>query len=62
MAALVAMPVLGEFPAPKDWIGIALISAGVYLAAGGPLPRHAATSKSRAADSGSVTSVTDVDN
>lgn len=42
MAALIAIPVLGEFPAPADWIGIALVTAGVYLAGGGPLPRRIA--------------------
>lgn len=41
MAALIAIPVLGEFPAPADWAGIALVTAGVYLAGGGPLPRRA---------------------
>jgi drug/metabolite transporter (DMT)-like permease len=31
MTALLAIPILGEWPAPRDWIGIGLISAGVYL-------------------------------
>jgi drug/metabolite transporter (DMT)-like permease len=39
MTALLAIPVLGEWPQPIDWIAIGLISAGVYLGSGGPLPR-----------------------
>jgi drug/metabolite transporter (DMT)-like permease len=39
LSALLAMPLLGEWPSATDWLGIALISAGVYLASGGPLPR-----------------------
>ena len=38
LAALLAIPLLGEWPQPTDWIAIMLISAGVYLASGGPLP------------------------
>jgi drug/metabolite transporter (DMT)-like permease len=38
LSALFAIPVLGEWPNETDWIGIALISAGVYLASGAPLP------------------------
>jgi drug/metabolite transporter (DMT)-like permease len=38
MTALLAIPVLGEWPSPIDWIAIALISIGVYLVSGGPLP------------------------
>jgi len=38
MAALIAIPALGEWPTRADWIAIMLISAGVYLAGGGPLP------------------------
>jgi len=38
IAALLAIPMLGEFPSLADWIGIAAISFGVYLASGGPLP------------------------
>jgi drug/metabolite transporter (DMT)-like permease len=38
MAALLAIPLLGELPSRPDWIGIAAISLGVYLASGGPLP------------------------
>ena len=38
LSALFAIPVLGEWPSETDWVGIVLISAGVYLASGGPLP------------------------
>jgi drug/metabolite transporter (DMT)-like permease len=38
MAALIAIPALGEWPTRADWIAIMLISTGVYLAGGGPLP------------------------
>jgi hypothetical protein len=31
------IPLLGERPNDRDWVGIVLISAGVYLASGGPL-------------------------
>ena len=37
LAALIAIPLLGEWPSATDWLAIALISAGVYLASGGPL-------------------------
>ena len=40
LAALMAIPLLGEYPGPSDWLGIAAITAGVYLASGGPLPRR----------------------
>jgi len=40
IASLLAIPILGEWPTLEDWIGIALISVGVYLASGGPLPRR----------------------
>ena len=36
--ALLAIPLLGEWPNETDWVGILLISAGVYLTSGGPLP------------------------
>lgn len=39
LSALFAIPVLGEWPSDPDWLAIALVSAGVYLASGGPLPR-----------------------
>jgi len=38
LSALLAIPLLGEWPNRSDWIGIVLISAGVYLAGGAPLP------------------------
>ena len=37
LSALFAVPLLGEWPNGTDWGGIILISAGVYLASGGPL-------------------------
>jgi len=37
MATLLAIPVLGEWPAPKDWMAILLVSGGVYLVSGAPL-------------------------
>lgn len=39
MTALLGIPVLGEWPKPIDWMAISLISAGVYIGSGGPLPR-----------------------
>lgn len=38
ITALLAIPVLGEWPAASDWIAMVLISAGVYIASGGLLP------------------------
>ncbi len=35
---LLAIPVLGEWPGVIDWLAIGLISFGVYVASGGPLP------------------------
>jgi len=32
------MPLLGDWPSATDWLGIVLLSGGVYLASGGPLP------------------------
>lgn len=41
MTALLAIPILGEWPTATDWIAILLICTGVYFASGGPLPaRH----------------------
>jgi drug/metabolite transporter (DMT)-like permease len=40
--ALMAIPILGEWPSAVDWLAIGLISIGVYVASGGPLPRRAA--------------------
>jgi drug/metabolite transporter (DMT)-like permease len=39
LAALLAIPILGEVPAPKDWFAIVAVSAGVFLASGGYFPR-----------------------
>jgi len=39
MTALLAIPILGEWPQNLDWAAIVLISAGVYIVSGGPLPR-----------------------
>jgi len=39
LSALLAIVLLGEWPNDTDWLGIVLISAGVYLASGGPLPK-----------------------
>lgn len=38
MAALMAIPALGEWPTGGAWAAIAIITTGVYLASGGPLP------------------------
>ena len=38
MTAMMAIPILGEWPTATDWIAIASISAGVYVVSGGPLP------------------------
>jgi drug/metabolite transporter (DMT)-like permease len=40
MTALLAIPLLGEWPSAIDWIAIVLISIGVYVVSGGPLPRR----------------------
>ena len=36
ITAFLAIPILGEWPAPGDWIGLGLISLGVYFVSGGP--------------------------
>lgn len=41
MTALLAIPILGEWPSTIDWLAIVVISAGVYVVSGGPLPRRA---------------------
>lgn len=38
ITAILAIPILGEWPATRDWIAMLLISGGVYVASGGPLP------------------------
>jgi drug/metabolite transporter (DMT)-like permease len=39
MTALLGIPILGEWPTVLDWVAISLISAGVYIVSGGPVPR-----------------------
>jgi drug/metabolite transporter (DMT)-like permease len=41
MTALLAIPILGEWPAMPEWVAISLISAGVYIVSGGPIARFA---------------------
>jgi drug/metabolite transporter (DMT)-like permease len=38
MTALMGIPILGELPSAIDWMAIAVISIGVYMVSGGPLP------------------------
>ena len=38
MAALIGIPALGEWPTSIDWLAIGMITAGVYLASGAPIP------------------------
>lgn len=38
ITAILAIPLLGEWPAATDWIAMLLISCGVYIASGGQLP------------------------
>jgi drug/metabolite transporter (DMT)-like permease len=38
MTALMAIPILGEWPTAIDWTAIVLITVGVYFVSGGPLP------------------------
>lgn len=38
IVALIAIPVLGEFPSLTEWTSIGFITVGVYLASGAPLP------------------------
>ena len=38
MTAILAIPILGEWPLPSDWIAMLLISSGVYIASRGLLP------------------------
>lgn len=51
LSAVLAIPLLGEWPTASGWVGIVLISAGVYLASEGPLPaiRHPSSSLRRVA-------------
>jgi drug/metabolite transporter (DMT)-like permease len=43
MTALMGIPILGEWPTTMDWIAIILISVGVYVVSGGPLPGRRTT-------------------
>jgi drug/metabolite transporter (DMT)-like permease len=45
LTALIAIPLLGEWPSVADWIAMVLVSLGVYLASGGPWP-HWSTHRS----------------
>jgi drug/metabolite transporter (DMT)-like permease len=49
LSALLAIPILGEWPSPTDWTGIVLISVGVYLASGRPSLSWEAASKAGSA-------------
>jgi drug/metabolite transporter (DMT)-like permease len=40
LAAVMAIPLLGEWPSATDCLAIVLISAGVYLTSGGPMVRR----------------------
>jgi len=46
MTGLLGIPVLGEWPTAVDWVAIVLISIGVYVVSGGPLPRRIAIAPS----------------
>ena len=39
MTALMAIPILGEWPSAIEWTAIMLISVGVYVVSGGPMPQ-----------------------
>jgi drug/metabolite transporter (DMT)-like permease len=45
LSALFAIPLLAEWPTATGWVAIVLISIGVYLASGGPLPRQRASAR-----------------
>ena len=47
MTALMGIPILGEWPAAIDWIAIAAISVGVYVAGGGPIRDRLPISRGR---------------
>lgn len=40
MTALMGIPILGELPSAIDWMAVLVISIGVYVVSGGPLPRQ----------------------
>lgn len=39
MTALMAIPILDEWPTAIEWMAIIMISAGVYVVSGGPMPK-----------------------
>jgi drug/metabolite transporter (DMT)-like permease len=43
MTGLMGIPVLGERPSAGDWAAILIISLGVYVVSGGPMPRRIAS-------------------
>jgi drug/metabolite transporter (DMT)-like permease len=45
LSVLFAIPLLAEWPSESGWIAIVLVSAGVYLASGGPLPHRRALAR-----------------
>jgi drug/metabolite transporter (DMT)-like permease len=51
LSAVLAIPLLGERPTASGCVGVVFISAGVYLASGGPLPpmRHASATMPKVA-------------
>jgi drug/metabolite transporter (DMT)-like permease len=48
LSAFFAIPLLAEWPTASGWIAIVLISIGVYLASGGPLPQQRAVTRATA--------------
>ncbi len=40
LTGLMGIPILGEWPTLWEWAAIGLISVGVYIVSGGPLPGH----------------------
>jgi drug/metabolite transporter (DMT)-like permease len=46
MTGLMGIPVLAEWPTESDWVAIGLISIGVYVVSGGPLPHRIAAAPS----------------
>jgi len=47
ITAILAIPVLGEWPVTSDWIAMPLISGGVYIASGGLLPTRFVSARRR---------------
>jgi drug/metabolite transporter (DMT)-like permease len=46
ITGLMGIPVLGEWPPATDWVAISVISIGVYVVSGGPLPHRVTTAPS----------------